>query len=50
LRLVVDRFTQVAFSTTGKERDEVMDSMAHGKSAVDAIDDFIERERELLAA
>ncbi|MEC4718204.1 type IV secretion system protein TraC [Noviherbaspirillum sp. CPCC 100848] len=43
VRLVVDRFTQVLFSTKGAERNEVMDAIERGVPTVDAINRFIER-------
>lgn len=43
VRLVVDRFTQVLFSTKGAERNEVMDAIERGVPTVDAINHFIER-------
>ena len=45
LRLVVDRFTQVTFSTAGAERDDIMAAMDRGEDVVEAIDRFIEMER-----
>jgi conjugal transfer ATP-binding protein TraC len=40
-RLIVDRFTGVLFSTSGKERNEVIDAMEAGVEPVQAIDDYI---------
>lgn len=42
-RLVVDRFSQVLFSTSGTERSEVMKALEDGMSPVEAIDSYIER-------
>lgn len=44
MRLVVDRFTQVLFSTTGDERDDLLDAIDRGEDVVTAIDQFIARE------
>ena len=44
LRLVVDRFTQVMFSTTGDERDDLLDAIDRGEDIVDAIDQYVARE------
>ena len=43
-RLVMDRFTQVLFSTKGAERDDIFAAMERGENVVDAIHNFIERE------
>ncbi|MEA3241222.1 MAG: type IV secretion system protein TraC [Pseudomonadota bacterium] len=43
-RLVVDRFSQVMFSTSGKERTQVLSDMHKGDSAVKAIEQYIENE------
>ncbi|MBV7542106.1 type IV secretion system protein TraC [Acidovorax sp. sic0104] len=40
-RLVVDRFTQVLFSTSGNERTEVINSIEKGVDPVDAVEDYI---------
>ncbi|MGG4054028.1 MULTISPECIES: type IV secretion system protein TraC [Delftia] len=42
-RLVVDRFTQVLFSTSGNERTEVIKAIEAGTHPVQAIDDHIAR-------
>ncbi len=42
-RLVVDRFSQVLFSTKGAERNEVIANIARGMKPVKAINEFIER-------
>lgn len=42
-RLVVDRFSQVVFSTTGRERTEVIAAMEAGTHPVQAVDDYIAR-------
>lgn len=42
-RFVADRFTQVCFSTKGKERSEVMADMANGVPPVAAIAGYIDR-------
>ncbi|MBG6083004.1 type IV secretion system protein TraC [Rubrivivax gelatinosus] len=44
VRLVVDRFHQVMFSTTGDERDDLLDAIDRGDDVVSAIDGFIARE------
>jgi len=44
-RLVVDRFSQVMFSTSGKERTQVLNDIHNGVSAVKAIEQYIEREQ-----
>lgn len=40
-RLIVDRWTNVLFSTSGRERDEVIASIEAGVHPVQAIDDYI---------
>ena len=40
-RLVVDRFTQVLFSTSDPERSEIINAIENGVNPVDAIDQFI---------
>jgi len=42
-RLVLDRFSQVLFSTKGAERSEVIGAIESGVPAVQAINEFIER-------
>jgi len=42
-RLVVDRFSQVLFSTSGAERTEVINAIESGVSPLQAIEQFIER-------
>jgi conjugal transfer ATP-binding protein TraC len=43
VRLVVDRFTQVLFSTKGAERNEVMAAIEQGVPTAEAINQYIER-------
>ncbi|ABM97146.1 F-pilin subunit assembly into extended F pili (plasmid) [Methylibium petroleiphilum PM1] len=55
LRLVVDRFTQVMFSTSGAERDQILGAIDRGEDVVEAVDAYIASEndragRELEAA
>lgn len=45
LRLVVDRFTQVMFSTSGAERDEILGAIDRGEDVVEAVETFIRREQ-----
>jgi conjugal transfer ATP-binding protein TraC len=40
-RLIVDRFSQVAYSTTGAERNDVLAAINDGEDPVEAIDRFI---------
>ncbi|KQB57328.1 MULTISPECIES: type IV secretion system protein TraC [Acidovorax] len=40
-RLITDRFSQVLFSTKGRERSQVMADIDNGKPAVDAVNDYI---------
>lgn len=42
-RLVVDRFSQVLFSTSGAERTEVIANMERGMNPVEAVESFIEQ-------
>ena len=42
-RLIVDRFSQVLFSTSGAERTEVINAMEAGEHPIAAIDNFIAR-------
>ena len=42
-RLIVDRFSQVLFSTSGAERTEVIADIEAGVHPVQAIDNFIAR-------
>ena len=42
-RLIVDRFSQVLFSTSGTERTEVINAIEAGVGPVKAIDDYIAR-------
>lgn len=42
-RLVVDRFSQVLFSTTGRERNDILDAVERGEDVVEAIEGFIQR-------
>lgn len=42
-RLVVDRFSQVLFSTSGRERTEVMEAIEQGVPPLQAVEQFIER-------
>lgn len=44
-RLVVDRFSQIMFSTSGWERDEVLTAIENGEDVVALIDNFIEEGR-----
>lgn len=43
-RLVVDRFTNVMFSTKGPARNEILDDLDRGVDAVTSINNFIARE------
>ena len=40
-RLVVDRFTQVLFSTSDPERSEIINAIERGEDPVQAIENFI---------
>lgn len=40
-RLVIDRFSQVMFSTKGAERNDIIAAIERGEDVVDAIDKFI---------
>lgn len=42
-RLVVDRFSQILYSTKGAERYEVIEAIENGVAPVDAINQYIER-------
>lgn len=42
-RLVTDHFSQVLYSTKGKERDDIFSAIENGEDAVDAIDRFIQQ-------
>ncbi|WP_228394648.1 type IV secretion system protein TraC [Pseudomonas helleri] len=44
VRLVVDHFHNVMFSTKGAARNEILDQLDQGIDAVDAVNNFIERE------
>lgn len=44
VRLVLDRFAGVLFSTTGSERNEILNAIDRGENVVDAINQLIERE------
>jgi len=44
VRLVVDQFHNVMFSTKGPARNEILDQLDQGVDAVDAVNNFIERE------
>ncbi|KAA0946263.1 F-pilin subunit assembly into extended F pili (plasmid) [Pseudomonas veronii 1YdBTEX2] len=44
VRLVVDKFHNVMFSTKGPARNEILDQLDQGVDAVEAVNDFIERE------
>jgi conjugal transfer ATP-binding protein TraC len=41
VRLVVDRFSQVLFSTKGWERDDVLERIHAGEDPVDVINNLI---------
>jgi conjugal transfer ATP-binding protein TraC len=41
-RLVVDRFSQVMYSTTGDEREYVMEQISNGVDPVEVINSYIE--------
>lgn len=41
MRLVIDRFSQVLFSSKGAERNEILDAIDRGEDVVEAIDKFI---------
>lgn len=49
VRYVTDRFTQILFSTKGSERDEILNAIDRNENVVEAIDSFIQREKELQA-
>jgi conjugal transfer ATP-binding protein TraC len=40
-RLTVDRFTQVMFSTDGKERTQIMEDIEAGRDVIESIQSFI---------
>jgi conjugal transfer ATP-binding protein TraC len=40
-RLVLDHFTQVIFSTSGKERDDILDAIDRGEDVIDVTKRFI---------
>lgn len=40
-RIIVDRFTQVLFSSSGRERSEILSALDNGVPVAKAIDDFI---------
>ena len=42
-RLVVDRFSQVLFSTSGTERTEVIENMERGMNPVEAVESYIHK-------
>lgn len=42
VRLVIDRFSQVLFSSKGAERNEILDAIDRGEDVVGAIDKFIQ--------
>lgn len=46
VRLVVDRFSQVLFSTSGRERFEILNAIKQGIPVTQAIDDFLAREEQ----
>jgi conjugal transfer ATP-binding protein TraC len=50
VRLVVNRFTQVMFSTSGAERDDILHALDRGEDVVEAVNRFIAAERELLGS
>lgn len=50
LRLSVNRFTQVMFSTSGSERDDILSELDAGGNAVQAVNNYISREQALKSA
>lgn len=45
VRLVIDRFSQILYSTTGRERNEILAAIERGEDVVETIHRYIERER-----
>ncbi|SMC28692.1 conjugal transfer ATP-binding protein TraC, partial [Desulfacinum hydrothermale DSM 13146] len=45
-RLVVDRFTQVLYSTSGPERTEILRAIHRGVPAIEAITDFLAQNKD----
>ncbi len=45
LRLIVDRFSQVLFSTSGPERHEILKAIHDGVPVIEAIEEFIRKEQ-----